>query len=70
MPAWPGNYNGTILDARWTVCLLFQDLQSGDTRDVYPQGMTNNEVMALLLDPAKQFEPAPPPPAPPPAPTA
>lgn len=66
MPAWPGNYNGAVLDGRWTVCLYFQDLDIGAFQTVYPQGMTADEIMALLFDPAKQFAPGPPPPPPPP----
>jgi hypothetical protein len=55
-------------DQRYTVCLEFQDLKTGFFQTVYPQGMTADEVMALLADPAKQFAPVPPPPAPPPYP--
>ena len=50
------------MDARYTVCLYFQDLEAGTFRTVYPQGMSVDEVMALLADPAKQFAPIPPPP--------
>lgn len=57
--------NGVITDGRWTVCFKFQDLETGDSRTVYPQGMSADEVMALLADPAKQFEPVPPAPPPP-----
>jgi len=53
---------------RYTVCLEFQDLDTGDFRAIYPQGMSADEVMALISDPAKQFEPVPPPPPPPPYP--
>lgn len=57
--------NGVIKEGRWTVCLLFQDLEKGESRYVYPQGMSAEEVMALIADPAKQFAPVPPAPPPP-----
>jgi len=54
---------------RYTVSLYFQDLERGEFREVYPQGLSASEVMALLADPAAQFAPVPPPPPPPPVPT-
>jgi len=47
---------------RYAVTLLFEDLQTGDFREVNPSGLSAEEVMALLADPAKQFAPVPPPP--------
>lgn len=51
---------------RYTISLYFQDLERGEFREVYPQGMSADEVMALIADPGKQFEPVPPPSPPPP----
>lgn len=51
---------------RYTVSLYFQDLERGEFREVYPQGMSAAEVMALIADPEKQFESVQPPPPPPP----
>jgi len=48
------------MPSRYTVCLYFQDLETGAFQTVYPQGMRTDEVMALLADPAKQFAPVPP----------
>lgn len=49
------------MSGRFTVCLYFQDLKTGQFKTVYPHGMSAEAVMALLADPAKQFAPVPPP---------